>query len=286
LLKADLHIHTTASDGKLTPAQVVSQALETDLDIIAITDHDTLAGIEEARIAAEGTRLRVVAGVEISTLYQGRECHMLAYAFEDANLLDKLLADQKKRRIERARTIISKLNAMGFDISYDEILGEAGRASIGRPHIARVMIKKGYAADAQEVFVRYLGNESSAYHKIDYPDAADVIDNIHLAGGIAILAHPGNSYNFIEIKELKESGLDGLECYHSSHTSIHKRRYLTYCQSHDLIATGGSDFHGTVQDYYQFGVIHIPLEPDSPLLKNSDNGVHDQTETYLQTLCK
>ncbi len=286
MLKADLHIHTTASDGKLTPAQVVSQALETDLDIIAITDHDTLAGIEEARRAAEGTRLRVVAGVEISTLYQGRECHMLAYAFEDATLLDKLLADQKKRRRDRARNIIRKLNAMGFNINYDEVLGEAGRASIGRPHIARVMIKKGYAADTQEVFVRYLGNESGAYHKVDYPDAADVIDNIHLAGGIAILAHPGNAYNFIEIKELKESGLDGLECYHSSHTSVHKRRYLTYCESHGLIATGGSDFHGPVQDYYQFGVLHIPLEPDSPLLRYSSNGVHDQTETYPQTLCK
>ncbi len=286
MLKADLHIHTTASDGKLTPVQVVSHALGTDLDVIAITDHDTLAGIESARKAALGTRLRIVPGVEISTLYHGRECHILAYAFEEVSVLDKLLSEQKIRRVERARNIIQKLNAMGFNISYDEVLGEAGRASIGRPHIARVMIKKGYAADPQEVFIRYLGNESSAYHKIDYPDAADVIEKIHLAGGIAILAHPGNSYNFIEIKELKDFGLDGLECYHSSHTSAHKRRYLTYCQSHGLIATGGSDFHGTVQDYYQFGVLHIPLESDSPLLRNSSNGARDQTETYSQTLCK
>ncbi len=286
MLKADLHIHTTASDGKLTPVQVVSHALGTDLDVIAITDHDTLAGIESARKAALGTRLRIVPGVEISTLYHGRECHILAYAFEEVSVLDKLLSEQKTRRVERARNIIQKLNAMGFNISYDEVLGEAGRASIGRPHIARVMIKKGYAADPQEVFIRYLGNESSAYHKIDYPDAADVIEKIHLAGGIAILAHPGNSYNFIEIKELKDFGLDGLECYHSSHTSAHKRRYLTYCQSHGLIATGGSDFHGTVQDYYQFGVLHIPLESDSPLLRNSSNGARDQTETYSQTLCK
>lgn len=265
---------------------MVSQALGTDLDVIAITDHDTLAGIESARKAALGTRLRIVPGVEISTLYHGRECHILAYAFEEVSVLDKLLSEQKIRRVERARNIIQKLNAMGFNISYDEVLGEAGRASIGRPHIARVMIKKGYAADPQEVFIRYLGNESSAYHKIDYPDAADVIEKIHLAGGIAILAHPGNSYNFIEIKELKDFGLDGLECYHSSHTSAHKRRYLTYCQSHGLIATGGSDFHGTVQDYYQFGVLHIPLESDSPLLRNSSNGARDQTETYSQTLCK
>jgi 3',5'-nucleoside bisphosphate phosphatase len=282
LLKADLHIHTTASDGKLTPAQVVSQALGTDLDVIAITDHDTIAGVEEARAAAAGTPLRVVTGVEISTLFQGRECHLLAYAFRDTGFMKRLLAGQKQKRVRRAQSIIGKLNALGFDLTYDEVLGEAGRAPIGRPHIARVMISKGYAADAQEVFLRYLGNTSSA----DYPDVADVIDNVHQAGGIAILAHPGNSYNFIEIKELKDSGLDGLECYHSSHTEAHKRRYLTYCQSHGLIATGGSDFHGTVQDHYHFGVLHIPLDPGSPLLDNTSGSNNGQHETYSKSLCK
>ncbi len=286
MLKADLHIHTTASDGKLTPAQVVSQALETDLDIIAITDHDTIAGIDEARAAADGTRLRVITGVEISTLYQDRECHLLAYAFRDTALMKRLLSDQKQKRVRRARIIIEKLNVMGFDLTYDDVLGEAGRAPIGRPHIARVMIRKGYAADTQEVFLRYLSNEAGAYYKIDYPDVADVIESVHQAGGIAILAHPGNSYNFIEIKELKDSGLDGLECYHSSHTEAHKRRYLTYCQSHGLVATGGSDFHGTVQDYFHFGVLHIPLDPDSPLLDNAEFGKSGQQETYSKTLCK
>ncbi len=264
----------------------MTQALQTDLDVIAITDHDTIAGVEEARIAAEDTRLRVVTGVEISTIFNGRECHLLAYAFRDTELMKRLLADQKRKRIQRARSIIGKLNALGFDLSYDEVVGEAGRAPIGRPHIARVMIGKGYAADNQEVFLRYLGNTSSAYHMIDYPDVADVIESVHKAGGIAILAHPGNNYNFIEIKELKESGLDGIECYHSSHNEAHKRRYLTYCESHGLIPTGGSDFHGSVQDYYQFGVLHIPLEPDSPLLVNTVDGNAGQHETYSKTLCK
>lgn len=286
MLKADLHIHTTASDGKLTPSQVVVQALQTDLDVIAITDHDTIAGVDEARAAAKGTQLRVVEGVEISTLFEGRECHLLAYAFRDADLLSRLLREQKQKRVRRARSIIGKLNGMGFDITYDEVLGEAGRAPIGRPHIARVMISKGYAADTNEVFLRYLGNDSGAYHKINYPDVTDVIGHVHKAGGLAILAHPGNSYNFIEIKQLKDAGLDGIECYHSSHNALHKRRYLTYCQSHDMIATGGSDFHGTVQDYYHFGGLHITLEPDSPLLKNSNNGACGETETHLQTLCK
>ncbi len=280
LLKSDLHIHTTASDGTLTPSQVVLRALEADLDVIAITDHDTIAGVEEAKEAALGTHLHVIQGAEISTLFEGRECHLLAYSFEDAALMRDLLSGQKRRRIIRARSIISNLNRLGFDITYDDILGEAGSASIGRPHIARVMIKKGYASGTQEVFFRYLGNGSSAYHKIDYPDVLKVIEKVHEAGGYAILAHPASLYNFIEIKQLKDAGLDGIECYHSSHNSVHKRRYLTYCENYDLIATGGSDFHGTVNDYVNFGVLHIELQPDSPLLKASKAMENSVTETH------
>ncbi|MGM0739863.1 MAG: PHP domain-containing protein [Bacteroidota bacterium] len=284
LLKADLHIHTTASDGKLTPAQIVALALETDLDVIAITDHDTLAGVEEARNSAAGTALRVVQGVEISTLFEGRECHLLAYGFGDTDLVRQLLSGQKDRRMRRARSIISKLNRLGFNITFDDVLGEAGRASLGRPHIARVMIKKGYAADMQEVLRRFLGEEASAYHRIDYPEAIRVIEMVHKAGGVTVLAHPGNNYNFLEIKELKDAGLDGIECYHSSHNSTHTRRYLDYCNSHGLIPTGGSDFHGNVSDYYQFGVLHIPLDPGSPLLENPAGLVNDSKNTYIETL--
>ncbi len=279
-LKSDLHIHTTASDGKHTPSEVVTRALETDLDVIAITDHDTVAGVDEAQEAASGTRLRVIRGVEISTLFEGRECHLLAYAFEDAGLISELLSNQKNRRIQRARSIISNLNRLGFDITYDEVRGEAGRASIGRPHIARVMIKKGYASDTQEVFFRYLGNGSSAYHKIDYPDAIKVIDKVHQARGLAVLAHPGSTYNFIEIKKLKDAGIDGIECYHPSHNSVHRRRYLTYCNNYGLIATGGSDFHGTVQSYYNFGVLHIELQTESPLLRSAERVENGVTETH------
>ncbi len=281
MLKADLHIHTTASDGTCTPSQVVAHALKTDLDVIAITDHDTIAGIDEAKQAAAGKRLKVIQGTEISTLFEGRECHLLAYAFQDAGIVRTLLINQKQRRVQRARAILSKLNRLGFDISYDEVLGEAGRASIGRHHIARVMIKKGYASDNQEVFFRYLGNGSNAYHKMDYPDAEEVIATVHQAGGYVILAHPAHSFNFIEIKKMKDLGLDGIECYHPSHNAVQKRRYLTYCRNYDLIATGGSDFHGSAQDFFQFGVIHIMLETDSPLLESYEHEEHGLTKTYL-----
>ncbi len=280
MLRADLHIHTTASDGKLSPTEVIAQAVERRLDVIAITDHDTIAGVDEARTVARNEQLLVIQGVEISTLFEGRECHLLAYAFEDTGIMQKLLGKQKTRRVERAKSIILNLNKLGFDISYDDVLGEAGRASIGRPHIARVMVRKGYAADHQEVFFRYLGNRSSAYHQIDYPDIATAIDLVHQAGGYTVLAHPGNSYNFIELKMLKEFGLDGIECYHPSHNAANQRRYLEYCRNYDLMITGGSDFHGTVSDFYQLGVIHCTLEIDSPLLITSEQDVTDVTGTY------
>ncbi len=279
-LRADLHIHTNASDGKLSPTQLVTQALQRDLDVIAITDHDTIAGVGEAQMAADGTGLGVVQGAEVSTLFEGRECHLLAYAFEDAGIMQKLLGNQKNRRVSRARTIVANLNKLGFDLSFDDVLGEAGRASIGRPHIARVMVKKGYASTNQEVFFRYLGNGSSAYHQIDYPDIALAIERVHQAGGYAVLAHPADTYNFIELKKLKDYGLDGIECYHPSHNSAHQRRYLDYCTNYNLIPTGGSDFHGSVQDFYHLGVIHCNLPEDSPLLKATDYRASDKTGTY------
>jgi len=286
LLKADLHIHTTASDGKLSPAQVVAHALTTDLDVIAITDHDTIDGVAEAKLASEGTPLQVVNAAEVSTIYQNRECHLLAYSFEDAGVMTGLFRGQKDKRIERAQSIIHNLNKLGFDISYDEVLGEAGNASIGRPHIARVMIKKGFAADIQEVFFRYLGNSSSAYHQIDYPDISEAIDLVHQAGGYAILAHPADNYTFIDIKKFREYGLDGIECFHSSHNSWHQRRFTDYCENFDLLITGGSDFHGSVQDFHHFGTIHTKLEPDSPLLKTRAAEPQKNSKTYSETLCK
>ncbi|MDI6401730.1 PHP domain-containing protein [Balneolaceae bacterium ANBcel3] len=267
MYKADLHIHTQASDGKLSPPQVVDEALSRGIDVIAITDHDTITGVSIARKHAKGTGLQVIQGVEISTLFNGRECHLLAYAFEDDEVISKLLGDQKKRRIMRAREIIKNLNKMGFDITWDDVIGEAGLSSVGRPHIARVLIKKGYAADIQEAFFRYLGNQSSAYHKIDYPLTEEAISYVHQAGGFAVLAHPGNHYTYIDLKNMMDAGLDGIECYHPSHNSSHQKKYLEYCENYGLMITGGSDFHGKPSDYYHLGVIHCKIDPEHPFLQ-------------------
>lgn len=284
MLKADLHIHSTASDGKLKPSDIVRLALERKLDVIAITDHDTIAGHSEAFAAAEGSDLRIVRGVEISTMFNGREAHLLAYSFQDEEIIHQLLRSQKEKRIERAKSIITRLKKLGFDISYDEVRAEAGRATIGRPHIARVLVRKKYAADNNEVFIRYLSDRSCAYEKMDYPDIVHVIKLIHLSGGFAVIAHPSRSYNFIEIKYLKDSGLDGIECLHPSHNLAAKRRYQTYCDNYGLIATGGSDFHGSTHDMYHFGAFYLPMQPESPLFNQYDSEETSILEHNLEAL--
>lgn len=268
MLKADLHIHTTASDGRLSPAQVVHAAAQTDLDVIAITDHDTTDGYPEAFEAAQKTSLKVLRGVEISTLFAGRECHLLAYGFDDDLALTRLLRRQKSRRSERARTILASLARLGFELDFEDVRAEAGSAPIGRPHIARMLVKKGYVATNQEAFLRYLGKPEFAMHTPGYPETTEVIQVVHNAGGVAVLAHPAGRYNFIQIKYLKDHGLDGIECYHPSHNSSHRQRYLEYCNSHDLLVTGGSDFHGNVHDYYNLGGVQCQIAADSPIVQN------------------
>ena len=267
MLKADLHIHTTLSDGMLSPEKLIELALDTDLDVIAITDHDTSEAVSRARTAALETPLEVLRGVEISTRYENKELHLLAYGYEENDMIRHLFSGQKKRRTKRAEMMISRLNGMGFDISMDEVIGESGAGLPGRPHIARVLIRKGYAATMQEVFFRYLGDRSPICQQIDYPDTEEAIRMVHSAGGLAVLAHPAGSVNMITLGKLCQSGLDGVECYHPSHNSTHQRKYLQFCDNYGLLVTGGSDFHGSTADYYRFGKTHIMLEDTSPLLQ-------------------
>ena len=279
MLKADLHIHTTASDGRLSPTQVVHAAAQTDLDVIAITDHDTTDGYQEALVAAGQTALQVLRGVEISTVFAGRECHLLAYGFDNNEAMMHLLSRQKTRRNERAMAIIASLARLGFALDFEEVRAEAGRAPIGRPHIARILVKKGYVATTREAFLRYLGKREYAMQTPGYPETTEVVQVVHNAGGVAVLAHPAGRYNFIEIKHLKDHGLNGIECYHPSHNSSHRHRYLEYCNNHGLLATGGSDFHGNVHDYYNLGVVQCQIAPDSPFLQSIVHSAGVLTET-------
>lgn len=255
---ADLHIHTTASDGRLTPEEVVQLAADQGISTIAITDHDTYTGYFPARKAGDELGVRVIPGVEITADYKDRECHILAYAFDVGHVgFKRKLLEQKKIRIERSRKMIQNLQKMGFDLDFDDVLGEAGSANIGRVHIAKVVQKKGYASSIQEVFDRYLGNEKPAYYKSLYTPAEDIISLINEAGGVAILAHPGLLYIWEDLQFFLNAGIDGIEYIHPTHSFDLQKKYRLWAENFNLLLSGGSDFHGKKRDYYHFGTVTI-----------------------------
>lgn len=260
--KADLHIHTTASDGLSTPAEIVESAIRHKLDIIAITDHDTISGVAEAREAAEGTGLEIVSGVEITSDFKGKEAHLLAYCFdtEDSGI-NKLLSGHKKARVKRGEWIIGQLKNEGLDLDINEVKAEANGSNVGRPHIAAVLVDKGYVASFKEAFIRYLSNEALGPIQNDYYSVEEVIETVQAAGGATIVAHPGLMYSMEELSIFKEMGIDGIEVMHPSHNYELQKKMQDFAEDNLLLKTGGSDFHGGDRDYQKyFGVLTINTE--------------------------
>jgi predicted metal-dependent phosphoesterase TrpH len=221
------------------------------LAAVAITDHDTVAGIPEALQAGETLGIRVLPGVEISTSAGGREIHVLGYGFsiEDPVLLARL-ASLRQVRNRRNEEIVAKLNALGVDITLSEVEREAnespkGDGSIGRPHMAAVLVSKGFVKDMREAFSRYLADGAAAYVNPPRISPFDAVNWIHEAGGAAVIAHPGLYRNDNLVLELLDRGADGLEAYHSDHDDAMERHYKTLAKSRGKLVTGGSDFHGT-----------------------------------------
>jgi len=252
--KTDLHIHTTASDGVLTPGEVVRMALRRGLTRIAITDHDTVAGIAEAQAAAAGTGLEVIPGVELSSKYKGKTVDVLGYFLRDTNLLAKKLAELRALRENRAELILAKFAALGMDISMEDVLRFSQGGAIGRPHIARAAVEKGYAPDVQTVFDLYLADGMPC----DVPKAevtpGDAIEWIHRAGGKAVLAHPkliGDDGLVTEL--LDRFPFDGLEVWHRKHAPEDAAVYRNIARERGLWQTGGSDFHDETHQMGEFG---------------------------------
>ena len=246
----DLHTHTTASDGTLTPSELVSLAKKTGLQAVAITDHDTIEGVQEALAAGERIGLEVVPGVEIGVNFT-REMHILGYFIDPKNPdLARSLALLREFRDQRNPRMVEKLREMGFDITMEEVISEAGGKVIGRPHFAAVMIKKGYVADFNEAFEKYLGAGKPAYVKKDKMPPQEGIKLITGAGGIPVLAHPKylefqGDVNLEELlRELITYGLKGIEVYYTTHTPEETERYRHLAGKLGLRLTGGSDFHG------------------------------------------
>jgi len=261
----DLHIHTTASDGTLTPPKVISQALEHKLKAIAITDHDTLAGSKEALQAGIPSPLKFLTGVEISAapppFYAGSgSFHLLGYSIRlDNPALNHALEQLQQARKKRNPAIISRLNDLGIAITLDEVRQEAGEGQLGRPHIAKLLIKKGLAESMNQAFDRYLGTNGPAYIDKFRIECRKAIELILDAGGIPVLAHPGllkcKTYDQFDelIAGLKKFGIQGVEVYYPEHGPEQTRLFADLAQHHNLLMTGGTDFHGTIHPEIKIG---------------------------------
>ena len=247
----DLHAHTTASDGSLPPRDLVRLAREQGLAAVALTDHDTLAGLPEALAAGEEHGVEVVPGIELSAvLDDGTEVHMLGYLLDTGDpTLGGLLTRTVRFRNARNARIVERLRALGCDITLEEVQAEAGDgASVGRPHLASVLVRKGYASSIQDAFDRYLAEGKAAHVPKQNLTPAAAIRAIHAAGGLAVLAHPFTipaDRRADTIGALARDGLDGLEVLYPKHDAPLRAALTQEAERWGLVATGGSDFHGT-----------------------------------------
>jgi predicted metal-dependent phosphoesterase TrpH len=261
----DLHIHTTASDGTFTPEQVISHAHQLKLKAIAITDHDTVAGSKEALRNGIPPSLGFLTGVEISStpppFYPASgSFHLLGYSIRlDDPELNRTLEKLQQARKNRNPAIISRLNELGISITLDEVRKEAGEGQLGRPHIAQLMVKKRVVASIDAAFDQFLGTGKPAYVDKQRIECFKAIEIILAAGGVPVLAHPGlldfKEENQLEelIGRLKKAGIQGVEVYYSGHTPDQTRLFAELAKRHDLLMTGGSDFHGAIQPEIEMG---------------------------------
>lgn len=256
----DLHAHSTASDGVLAPAAVVQAAQRAGLAALALTDHDTLAGVAEAQRAAEAAGLRLVPGVELSVHQGAHEVHLLGLHIRDVDALQEALELYRDRRRARAVSIVERLNAIGVPLALDAVLTAAAGGAVGRPHVAKALIAGGHVRDAREAFDRFLGAGRPAYVDKERLDIADGIALIHRAGGIAVLAHPAGEGTRERVEALVAAGLDGLEVRHPSHSAEDTKRLAALAAHFGLVPSGGSDWHGAAHGGRVLGALQVPAE--------------------------
>lgn len=256
----DLHMHSTASDGSRSPTDVVRAARQAKLAAIALTDHDTVAGLAEASAAGAELGVRVVNGIELSAVEGEVETHILGLHLRDVSVLERGLAALREMRERRAQRIVEILNSLGVMITYADVLAQAGGGAVGRPHVARAMIANGWAVDSRDAFDRYLGAGRPAFAPKDQLSMREAIAMIHDAGGIAVLAHPGSGGTRARIEALVAQGLDGVEVKHPSHSSSDTSRLRGIVEQFGLVASGGSDWHGAAEGPRTIGMMNVPAE--------------------------
>ena len=246
-MRIDLHLHTDASDGALPPEELVTRAAHAGLELIAIADHDTTAAVEPAGEVAAGLGVRILPAIEVSASHRGRDIHILGYDVDpDAPVLAEHTAEARERRDVRIREMIDRLEELGVGVEYDDVVTEAGpnAQALARPHLARVLWNQGHVSSVAQAFDRYIADDGPAYVAVHALDVPGAIDRIHQAGGLAVWAHPPMPLLGGALDEFVDAGLDGIECYRPRVAPPDLNRLLNKARQHDLLVTGGSDWHG------------------------------------------
>jgi predicted metal-dependent phosphoesterase TrpH len=256
----DLHTHSTASDGTLSPEGVIEAAQRCGLTALALTDHDTIDGVPAARAAGERVGIRVIAGVELSAFQGENEIHLLALHLTQLEALEKRLGELRSSRYTRAQKIVEKLNTLGIPLTLEEVLQQSNGGAVGRPHVARALIARGFVHDFRDAFTKYLGNAGSAFVPKEPLSIEDAIAIAHEAGGLAIWAHPGDGGRRERLEPLVAAGLDGLEIRHPSHSAEDVKRFQALSDFFNLVPSGGSDWHGAPDGPRRLGIMNIPAE--------------------------
>lgn len=262
-MTVDLHAHTTASDGTLRPTELVQAAAVIGLSVLAVTDHDTTAGVAEAQQAAIPLGIRLVPGVELSAEGPPGKCHLLGLGVDPFYpRLTQTLAELSENRRQRNTKIVARLNALGIPITVEEVIAAAPPgANVGRPHVAAALVARGAVQSLAEAFQLYLGDGKPAAVEKDTLTPAEAIALIHEAGGKCFLAHPGllrlaehETYES-RILALKKLGMDGIEAYYSSYGPAEEALFVRLAEKHQLLVTGGSDFHGANKPHVPLGIV-------------------------------
>lgn len=251
---ADLHCHSTCSDGTLSPTQVVYLANEIKLNGLAITDHDTIAAYDEALKMAQNCHLPLISGVEFSAIHDQTSVHILGYSFSlHSQSLKDFCVQHSQRRSLRNQAILELLTSQGMPITEEELKASTPHAVIGRPHIALIMMKKGYVDSIQQAFQLYIGEGKPCYYPGYKVSVEETLSHIHQAKGLAVIAHPHLIYNTKVVKDLTEMNFDGIEAHYARFNPAQNERWLKIGMRKGWLITGGSDFHGDIKPHLPLG---------------------------------
>ena len=258
---ADLHLHTQFSDGTFTPEELVERASKLGFAAIALTDHDTVEGCARAAAACAAAQLEFISGTELTAEHADTEVHILAYFVDIQNqvLLTRIAGFQAVRQ-NRIREMVAALNKLGIPLQAESVFALANCKSPGRPHVARALVKEKFVGNLDEAFERYLKKGRPAWVPKTKMSALESVELIHQAGGLAVMAHPGLNRTDDIIPHLVAAGLDGIECFHTKHSTAMAERYLEFAESYHLLVTGGSDCHGFSKKAPLIGTVKLPYE--------------------------